>query len=275
VKLEELARMTPGFAGADLANLVNEAALAAARRGKTQVERDDFQEALDKLLLGAKREALMDERERRIVAYHEGGHALVAAVLPDVDPLYKVTIVPRGRSLGVTQFLPEDDRRNYPRSYLLERLAVALGGRAGEEVALGEITSGAENDLKEATRLARRMVTTWGMGEKTGLATYDLDGENAFLGQQALEGSGRMYSGATAERVDAEVERLLEQAHQQACTALSEHRAALERLALALLQEEVLERDQILAIVAGAQTAQSNAGGGERAEGKPTVRVEH
>src|SRR5260221_155020 len=275
VKLEELARMTPGFAGADLANLVNEAALAATRRGKTQVERVDFQEALDKLLLGAKREALMDERERRIVAYHEGGHALVAAVLPDVDPLYKVTIVPRGRSLGVTQFLPEDDRRNYPRSYLLERLAVALGGRAGEEVALGEITSGAENDLKEATRLARRMVTTSGMGEKTGLATYDLDGENAFLGQQALEGPGRMYSGATAERVDAEGERLLEQAHQQACTALSEHRAALERLAQALLQEEVLERDQILAIVADAQTAQSNAGDGERAEGKPTVRVEH
>jgi cell division protease FtsH len=150
VNLEELARGTPGFSGADLANLVNEAALAAARKGKTQVDRLDFQEALDKLLLGGKREALMDERERRIVAYHEGGHALVAAVLPDVDPLYKVTIVPRGRSLGVTQFLPEDDRHNYPRSYLLERLAVALGGRTGEEVALGEITSGAENDLKEA-----------------------------------------------------------------------------------------------------------------------------
>jgi cell division protease FtsH len=126
VNLEELARGTPGFSGADLANLVNEAALAAARQGKKQVDRRDFQEALDKLLLGGKREALMDERERRIVAYHEGGHALVAAVLPDVDPLYKVTIVPRGRSLGVTQFLPEDDRRNYPRSYLLERLAQKL-----------------------------------------------------------------------------------------------------------------------------------------------------
>ena len=173
VNLEELARATPGFSGADLANLVNEAALAAARKGETQVDRHDFQEALDKLLLGGKREALMDEHERRIVAYHEGGHALVAAVLPDVDPLYKVTIVPRGRSLGVTQFLPDDDRHNYPRSYLIERLAVAVGGRAGEEVALGEITSGAENDLKEATRLARRMVTEWGMGEKTGLAAYD------------------------------------------------------------------------------------------------------
>jgi cell division protease FtsH len=268
VKLEELARMTPGFAGADLANLVNEAALAAARRGKKQVERVDFQEALDKLLLGAKRDALMDEHERRIVAYHEGGHALVAAVLPGVDPLYKITIVPRGRSLGVTQFLPEDDRRNYPRSYLLKRLSVALGGRAGEEIALGEITSGAENDLKEATRLARRMVTTWGMGEMTGLAAYDLDSENAFIGQQALEGPGRVYSEAAAERVDAEVERLLEQAHQGA-------RTALERLAQALLQEEVLERDQALAIIAGAQTAQSSAGGGESAESKPTVGVEH
>src|SRR5207245_9855862 len=148
VNLEDLARATPGFSGADLENLVNEAALTAARRGKTQVDRKDFADALDKLLLGGKREALMDEQERRIVAYHEGGHALVAAVLPDVDPLYKVTIVPRGRALGVTQFLPEGDRRNYPRSYLMERLAVALGGRSSEELALGDITSGAENDLK-------------------------------------------------------------------------------------------------------------------------------
>ncbi len=183
--------------------------------------------------------------------------------------------MPRGRSLGVTQFLPEDDRHNYPRSYLLERLAVALGGRTGEEVALGEITSGAENDLKEATRLARRMVTEWGMGEKTGLVAYDLDGENPFLGQQALEEPSRVYSEATAERVDAEVERLLEQAHQQARTVLSEHRAALERLAQALLQEEVLERDQVLAIIAGAQTTQGSAAGGESTDGKPTVGVEH
>jgi cell division protease FtsH len=257
VNLDELARQTPGFSGADLANLVNEAALLAARRGKTQVDRLDFQEALDKLLLGGKREALMDERERRIVAYHEGGHALVAAVLPNVDPVYKVTIVPRGRSLGVTQFLPQDDRRNYPRSYLLQRLAVALGGRSGEEVALGEITSGAENDLKEATKLARRMVIEWGMGEKTGLVAYDLDGESPFLGQHSLGEPGRVYSEVTAEHVDAEVERLLEQAHLQARTVLSERREALERLAQALIQEEVLERDQVLAIIAGAQTAEN------------------
>jgi cell division protease FtsH len=274
VNLEELARGTSGFSGADLANLVNEAALAAARRGKTQVDRLDFQEALDKLLLGGKREALMDEHERRIVAYHEGGHALVAAVLPGVDPLYKVTIVPRGRSLGVTQFLPEDDRRNYPRSYLLQRLAVALGGRSGEEVALGEITSGAENDLKEATKLARRMVTEWGMGEKTGLVAYELDGESPFLGQQPVGEPGRVYSEVTAERVDAEVERLLEEAHQQARTALSEHRAALERLAQALLQEEVLDRDQVLALIDGPEAAQKSAGGSESVDGKPTVTVE-
>ena len=234
-----------------------------------------FQEALDKLLLGGKREVLMDERERRIVAYHEGGHALVAAVLPDVDPLYKVTIVPRGRSLGVTQFLPEDDRRNYPRSYLLERLAVALGGRTGEEVALGEITSGAENDLKEATKLARRMVTEWGMGEQTGVVANDLEGESPFLGQQLMGEPSRLYSEVTAERVDAEVERLLEQAHQQARTVLSEHRAALDCLTQTLLQEEVLERDQVLAIVAGAQTIQGSAVDGESNDGKPTVGVEH
>ena len=276
VNLEELARQTPGFSGADLANLVNEAALQAARRGKTQVERRDFQEALDKLLLGGKREALMDERERRVVAYHEGGHALVAAVLPHVDPLYKVTIVPRGRSLGVTQFLPEDDRHNYARSYRLERLAVALGGRTGEEVALAEITSGAENDLKEATKLARRMVTEWGMGEQTGVVAYDLDivGENPFLGQPTVGEPSRVYSEVTAERVDAEVERLLEQAHQQARRVLSEHRAALERLAQALLQEEVLERDQVLAIIGEGQTAHTGAGG-ESTEGQPTVGVEH
>lgn len=251
VDLAELARGTPGFSGADLANLVNEAALAAARRGKALVDRHDFQEALDKLLLGGKRESLMDEHERRLVAYHEGGHALVAAVLPDVDPLYKVTIVPRGRSLGVTQFLPEDDRHNYSRSYLLQRLAVALGGRTAEEVALGEITSGAENDLKEATRLARRMVTEWGMGESTGVVAYELEDGNSFLGQPSLGEHPRLYAEATAQKVDAEVTRILEEAHQQARTVLTEHRDALERLAQALLQEEMLEREQVLSIIAG------------------------
>jgi cell division protease FtsH len=251
VKLADLARATPGFSGADLENLVNEAALVAARRGSAQVSRQDFENALDKLLLGGKREALMDERERRTVAYHERGHALVAAALPDVDPLYKVTIVPRGRSLGVTQFRPEDDRRNLPRTYLLERLAMALGGRAAEELALGDITTGAENDLKQATQVARRMVSEWGMGEQTGPMVYDLSDGSPYLGQQQPEDHARVYSEATAQRLDAEVERLMTQAHQQARSVLTEHRDALDRLAQALLQEEVLERDQVLAIVHG------------------------
>src|SRR5437016_3823864 len=256
VNLEDLARATPGFSGADLENLVNEAALAAARRGNAQVTRKDFEDALDKLLLGGKREALMDERERRIVAYHEGGHALVAAVLPDIDPLYKVTIVPRGRTLGVTQFRPEDDRCNVPRTYLIERLAVALGGRAAEELALGDITTGAENDLKEASQLARRMVSEWGMGEQTGPVVYDLSDGSPYLNQQPLEDRQRVYSEATAQRLDAEVERLMTEAHQQSRSVLTEHRNALDRLAQALLQEEVLEREQVLAIVNEPQKTQ-------------------
>src|SRR6266700_4842956 len=203
----------------------------------------------------------MDERERRIVAYHEGGHALVAAVLPDVDPLYKVTIVPRGRALGVTQFLPEGDRRNYPRSYLMERLAVALGGRSSEELALGDITSGAENDLKEATQLARRMVSEWGMGEQTGPLVYNPSDGSPYLSQQPLADHQRVYSEVTAQRLDTEVERLITQAPEQARSILTEHREALDRLAQALLQEEVLEREQVLAIVNGGQNTQGGAVG--------------
>src|SRR2546421_7585209 len=269
VNLEDLARGTPSFSGADLENLVNEAALAAARRGSAQVSRQDFENALDKLLLGGKREALMDERQRRTVAYHEGGHALVAAVLPDVDPVYKVTIVPRGRSLGVTQFRPDDDRRNVPRTYLIERLAVALGGRSAEELALGDITTGAENDLKEASQLARRMVSEWGMGEQTGPLVYDLSDGSPYLSQQPLEDHQRVYSEVTAERLDAEVERLITQAHQQARSVLTEHRDALDRLAQALLQEEVLERDQVLAIVNGAQKTQGGASGEQASQRTP------
>ena len=211
----------------------------------------------------------MDEQERRIVAYHEGGHALVAAVLPDVDPLYKVTIVPRGRALGVTQFLPEGDRRNYPRTYLMERLAVALGGRSSEELALGDITSGAENDLKEATQLARRMVSEWGMGEQTGPVVYDMASNSPYLNQQPLEDHNRVYSEATAQRLDSEVEQLMTKAHQQARSVLTEHRDALDRLAHALLQEEVLERDQVLAIVNGAQKTQGGASGEQASQRTP------
>jgi cell division protease FtsH len=194
----------------------------------------------------------------------------VAAVLPDVDPLYKVTIVPRGRSLGATQFRPEDDRRNIPRTYLIERLAVALGGRSAEELALGDITTGAENDLKEATQMARRMVSEWGMGEQTGPVVYDLSDGSPYLGQQQAEDHARLYSEATAQRLDAEVERLMTHAHEQARSVLTEHRDALDRLAQALLQEEVLEREQVLAIVNGIQNSQGDAGG-EQASQKTVI----
>ncbi len=181
--------------------------------------------------------------------------------MPDVEPVYKVTIVPRGRSLGATQFRPEDDRRNVPCTYLRERLAVTLGGRSAEELALGDMTMGAENDLKEATQLARRMVSEWGMGEQTGPVVFDLSDGSPYLSQQPLEGLERVYSEVTAERLDAEVERLITLAHQQARSILTEHRDALDRLAQALLQEEVLERDQVLVIVNGAQNTQGGASG--------------
>jgi cell division protease FtsH len=261
VNLEEVARATPGLSGADLENLVNEAALAATRRGGTVVSRQDFESALDKQLLGGAREALIDPRERRIVAYHEGGHALVAALLPDVDPLYKVTIMPRGRSLGVTQLLPEDDRHNYSRSYLMQRLAVALGGRSAEEVALGEITSGAESDLKQATQLARRMVSSWGMGEQTGPVVYEAESSTPIQSQPPPDDHYRVYAETTAERLDAEVERLISQAHQQARSNITAHRAALNHLAEALLQDEVLEREQVLAIVHGTTAEQEGVTG--------------
>jgi len=180
-----------------------------------------------------------------------------------------VTIVPRGRALGVTQFLPEGDRRNYPRTYLMERLAVALGGRSSEELALGDITSGAENDLKEATQLARRMVSEWGMGEQTGPVVYDMASNGPYLNQQPLEDHNRVYSEATAQRLDSEVEQLMTKAHQQARSVLTEHRDALERLAQALLQEEVLERDQVLAIVNGAQKTQGGASGEQASQRTP------
>src|SRR5207248_10824120 len=182
VNLSALAQATPGMSGADLANLANEAALAAARKEQAQVTPGDFEEALDRITLGAPGSELMNQDERLSVAYHEGGHALVAFLLPHVDPVHRVTIVPRGRSLGVTQFRPLDDRRIYRRDYLLERLAVGLGGRAAEEVACEEITSGAQDDLQQVTRLARAMVTQLGMADELGPASFGGAGDDALSG---------------------------------------------------------------------------------------------
>jgi cell division protease FtsH len=253
VDLSILARSTTGFSGADLANLCNEAALIAARHNRTEVMMTDFEEAQDKVLLGGARPSLVDPNDRRIVAYHESGHALVAWLTPAADPVHKVTIVPHGRALGVTEQLPGDDHLNYSVTYLMARLAVMLGGRTAEEIAIGDITTGAENDLIEATGLARRMVTRWGMG-KLGLVAFRSDDHQPFLGYDLSQ--GRDYSEATAAKIDQEVQRLLDERHKSVNELLTSAREKLDRLVKALLQEETVDQ-RMLAEILGPRPQQN------------------
>jgi cell division protease FtsH len=206
----------------------------------------DFSEAQDKILLGGARPSLVDPQDRRIVAYHESGHALVAWLTPAADPVQKVTIVPHGRALGVTEQLPSDDRYNYSVTYLTARLAVMLGGRTAEEIAIGDITTGAENDLIEATALARRMVTRWGMGN-LGLVAFKSDDHQPFLGYELSQ--GREYSEATAAKIDEEVQRLLEDRHREVHDLLQRQRAKLDRLVDALLHEETIGAEALAEIL--------------------------
>ena len=242
VDLALLARTTTGFSGADLANLCNEAALVAARRDHTQVAMADFEEAVDKVLLGEVRPLLLNDHDRRVVAYHEAGHALVAWLTPGADPVRKVTIIPRGRALGVTEQVPGEDHYNYSREYLLARLVVMLGGRTAEEIALGDVTTGAENDLVEATRLARRMVTRWGMGS-LGPMAFQADEQQPFLGYELAQ--GRDFSEATAAQVDQDVQRLLEASHEGAHRVLMGARDCLDKLVEVLLHEETVGEDEL------------------------------
>jgi cell division protease FtsH len=221
VDLSELVRATTGLSGADLANLCNEAALTAARHDHTRITMQDFVEAQDRILLGEVRSLLLEEGDRRVIAYHEAGHAVAAWFLPEADSVRKVTIIPHGLALGVTEQLSGEDRYNYSLSYLLSRIAVMLGGRTAEEIAIGDVTSGAENDLLEATRLARRMVTRWGMGT-IGLAAFEADSEQPFLGYELAQ--GRDYSEATAARIDEEVQHILQDRHQVVHDLLTQHR---------------------------------------------------
>jgi cell division protease FtsH len=246
VDVSLLARSTTGLSGADLANLVNEAALVAARYDHRQISMADFEEALDKVLLGGVRALLLDDHERRVVAYHEAGHALVAWLTPAADPVHKITIIPHGRALGVTEQVPGEDHYNYHRAYLLARLAVMLGGRTAEEIALGDVTTGAENDLVEATRLARRMVTRWGMGS-LGLVAFQADEEQPFLGYELAQ--GRDYSEATAARIDQDVQSLLEEQHEAVYRLLSDTRDQLDHLVEALLKEETIDQDTLTHIL--------------------------
>ncbi len=235
VSLPALAGLTTGFSGADLENLCNEAALNAARRNGTQVTQTDFLEALDKVRLGGVRPLALSERDRSITAYHEGGHTVVAWRSPGADPVDKVTIIPRGRALGVTQQVPGEDRYNYSLAYLTARLAIMVAGRAAEEIVFGDVTTGAQNDLVEATRLARQMVTQWGMGS-LGLAAVESDDQQGGYGPLR----GRPYSDATAALIDQDVQRLLDDAHTRARDILTRSRAQLDQVAQELLSAETL-----------------------------------
>jgi len=249
VDLASIAQATPGMSGADLSNLANEAALTAARKGESQVNPHDFEEALDRITLGAPGAALMNEDERRLVAYHEGGHTLVAFMLPNVDPVHRVTITPRGRSLGVTQFRPIDDRRNYRRDYLLDRMAVGLGGRAAEEISCDDITSGAQNDLQQVTGMARAMVTQLGMSPELGPEYFGGSGDDALNGRGFNPWEPKEYSDETAKRIDVAVARLIDEAHERALKTLTNNRPMLDAIADALMKDESLDRNQLTAIV--------------------------
>lgn len=252
VDLGRLAESTLGFSGADLANLANEAALLAGRRQQEQVDWACFSDARYRILLGEAREARLSEQEQRIVAYHESGHALLAYLLPHADPLEKVTILPRGRALGVTAQVPSEERYNYGEAYLRDRIGVMLGGRTSESIIFGEVSSGAENDLKEATRLARRMVGHWGMSARIGPVAFPQGDGEPFLGKELAQGQ-REYSEATAEVIDEEVSKLITDLARSARSLLEENRHRLEALATALLEHESLEADRIREVIEGAQ----------------------
>ena len=250
VNLEEIARSTPGFSGADLENLLNEAALLAGRYEHEAIETSDVEEARDKVMMGLKREGMaLDEQDKKLLAYHEAGHAIVAAVLPHADPVHKVTIVPRGQAMGVTQQLPEKDKYLYREDYLLDRLTVIMGGRAAEEIVFDAPTSGAENDLKQVRKMARKMVLDWGMGERFKHIALGEEQGSVFLGEELAK--GKDYSDETAREVDEEIQRITANAFQQAVDTLTEHRDAFDQLADLLIEREEVPGNEVLRLVNG------------------------
>ena len=264
VDLANIAARTVGFSGADLKNLVNEAALLAGRQHKQHVEAADFEEARDKIVLGSEREEPLSEEEKQLGAYHEAGHALVARLLPGTDPLQKVTIIPRGRSLGATEQLPEKERHNLNRQYLLGQLAVMLGGRVAVKLVYGDITSGAGNDLKQATQLARRMVCQWGMSEKLGAVTFRRGEEHVFLGREMAQ--QKDFSEYTARLIDEEIQSLIHEMEAKATTLLEHNRDKLDILAKALLEHETLEAKDVDHLLGLNDTA---------SQAEPVLQTEH
>jgi cell division protease FtsH len=258
VELKVIARGTPGFSGADLANLVNEAALLAARMNRNALAMEDLEEAKDKVLMGIERKSLiLSPEEKRTTAYHEAGHALVSKLTPGTDPIHKVTIIPRGMALGVTQQLPLDERKTYSRTYCLAQLQVMLGGRAAERIALDQLTTGAGNDIEQATDLARKMVCEWGMSEKLGPLTFGKKEEEIFLGREIAK--HRDYSEETAQQIDIEVKRIVEDAQEKAIATLEGNLPKLHALANALLEKEILDAQEIDKIIQDTEDETSNS----------------
>jgi cell division protease FtsH len=253
VNLDQIARGTPGFSGADLANLVNEAALLAARKSKSNVEMSDFEAAKDKVLMGVERKSMIiSETEKKNTAYHEAGHTLVAKLTPGTDPIHKVSIIPRGMALGVTQQLPIDDRYTYSKEYLMKALTVLLGGRAAEEIALNHMTTGAGNDLERATDLARKMVTEWGMSEKLGPLTFGKKDEHIFLGKEIAR--HKDYSERTAIDIDEEIKKIVLDAYNTSKKLVTENLDLLEALAKSLLEKETMDGDEIESLIREAES---------------------
>jgi cell division protease FtsH len=247
-----IARGTPGFSGADLANLVNEAALFAARANKRTVSMEEFERAKDKIMMGAERRSMvMTEEEKRMTAYHEAGHAIVGISVPEHDPVYKVTIIPRGRALGVTQFLPEQDRYSLSKRRIESSIATLFGGRVAEELIFGEdaVTTGASNDIERATELARNMVTKWGLSDRLGPLTYSEESGEVFLGRSVTQ--TKQVSDETAHAIDQEVRRVIEQNYQRSKTILQTNLEKLHTMAEALMKYETIDDGQIGDIMAG------------------------
>jgi cell division protease FtsH len=247
VRLEEIASATPGLSGADLRNLVNEAALLAARRDRDTVRQEDFMDALEKILLGPERSLVLTPQDRERIAYHESGHAILGLVVPGTDPVHRVTIVPRGQALGVTYQRPDSDRYNYPEAYLRGKIVGLLGGRAAEEIVYGTKTTGAESDIEQVTNLARRMVTRWGMSERLGMVQL-APRDNPYLDDFRSTGADKPFSEETTRVVDAEVLKIISDSHAEAHRLLTQHREQLDALAGALLERETLDEREILKV---------------------------
>ncbi|HNH34146.1 MAG TPA: ATP-dependent zinc metalloprotease FtsH, partial [bacterium] len=252
VKIEKIAKGTPGLAGADLENLVNEAALLAARRNSDKVENIDFENAKDKVMMGVERKSMViSDKEKRSTAYHEAGHALVGRLLPESDAVHKVTIIPRGRALGITHYLPSDDRHSYSRTYIEARLAMMMGGRAAEKIIYNHYTTGASNDIERATEMARRMICEWGMSDALGPVAFGKKDEEVFLGREIA--TSKNYSENTAVQIDAEIKRIVSEAENKALSLIEQNIQTLHNIANALVERETIDSEELDMILKGQQ----------------------